>query len=709
MSAHVSSLAGAPPASGPGAEPPAPGMGPTPARHQPQGPQSARRWLAWLTSARGELWSAIVAGVLLAGAWTLSLLGASGDPLHATLVWGSLGIGLVHGARAAWGSLAQRRFDIDVLMLAGALAAAFIGSPGEGALLLFLFTLSGALEELAGDRTRRAVEALHRLMPTEALRLDQATGLWGPVKPELLGVGDRVRVPSGERVPADCTLVLGQTEVDQSSLTGESMPRAVSAADADELFAGSINAGDPIECLVRKPAGESSLRRVLDLVTVAQSQREPAQRLIDRLSQPYSVGVAAAAGLAFVGFWLIGARPPGEALSTAIFLLIVASPCALIIATPTATLAGISRGARCGVLFKGGLAAARLAGLRAVAFDKTGTLTIGRPRVVEVHPVAWSDADRLLAVAAALEAHSSHPIAAAVAEAAAARRVTPAQAADVRQVAGRGMTGTIGAAEARLGSLAHAEELVPVCLRARVRQSLERVRARGRIAVVCAHDGQAGVLILEDAVRPGAECLVERLHAAGVRPVVMLTGDHADTARRVAGQLGLDRFHAELLPEDKLGHVRQLRADLGRGARGVGVIGDGVNDAPALAAADVSIAIGSIGSDAALESADIVLLSDDLSAVPWALGLARRIRRTIALNLGFALGAIVLMAAGAMVAAALGISLPLWAGVVGHEGGTLLVVGHSLLLLAYPGVPLCARTKPRSGVELRLMGKPLAA
>ncbi|MFT3683314.1 MAG: HAD-IC family P-type ATPase [Phycisphaerales bacterium] len=307
-----------------------------------------------------------------------------------------------------------------------------------------------------------------------------------------------------------------------------------------------------------------------------------------------------------------------SAMYTAIGLLIVVSPCALVLATPTATLAGISRGARGGVLFKGGKAVERLARLSAVAFDKTGTLTIGRPVVRRITVMGdHADERSLLAVARGLEQTSTHPISHAVIEAAKERGVEAAAAADVKYDAGRGVRGMVSGVEARMGSLQFVQPIVSADIYQRIVQMLEGLQGRGLIGNVCAFDGKAAVFLLADAVRPGAECLVERLHLLGVRPVVMLTGDNKQTGAAVGRQLGLDEVHAEQLPADKVNHVHRLKG----AGKAVGVIGDGVNDAPALAAADVSIAIGSIGSDAALESADIVLLSDDLSAVPWAVAL----------------------------------------------------------------------------------------
>jgi Zn2+/Cd2+-exporting ATPase len=645
----------------------------------------------WLLTPKGELTGALVAGALLVLGFVLErgVFGAGGAQVAGrVMVWSSLGIGLVYGGRAAWAALAAKKFDIDVLMVVGAVLAAYLNAPAEGSLLLFLFTLSGALEDLAMQRTTRAVEALGKLMPTAAMKLEGAA--WVAVPPESLVPGDRVRIPAGEVIPVDARLVLGSTAVNQATLTGESMPREVVVGD--ELFAGTMNVGNPIEAVVLRPASQSSLAKIINLVTQAQSQREPVQRLIDRVSQPYALGVVGVSVLVFVVWWLALGEPAHSALYTAITLLIVASPCALIISTPTATLAAISRAARGGVLFKGGQSIERLARLGAVAFDKTGTLTIGRPRVMQVHPVAWSDGKHLLALAAGLESHSTHPIAEAIVEVARQRGIEPSAVEQVTNTTGRGLSGVFEGKEVRLGSLHHVEELIPVCLRARVRELMDLVQHRGQIAVVCGYDQSAAVFMLADAVRPGAECLTQRLHEMGVSPVVMLTGDNEKTAEKIATSLKLDRFHAQLLPQNKVEHVQLLKGELKASRKrlsAVGVIGDGVNDAPALAAADVSIGIGSIGSDAALESADIVLLADDLAVVPWAVGLARRARRTIAINLCFALGAIAVMAVAVLAGHWAGYVMPLWVGVLGHEGGTLLVVGHSLLLLAYGGVPVC--------------------
>jgi Cd2+/Zn2+-exporting ATPase len=649
----------------------------------------------------------ILAGILLGLGVLVGRI--THEPWTQWLVWGSLAIGFVYGGIAALEALRLRKVDIDVLMVVGAGLAAAAGAPAEGALLLFLFVLAGALEELAAQRTRREVEALHSLMPTQAdvWRNDQ----WTQADPMSLAVGERIKIKPGQRVPADAVLTSGHTEMDQSAMTGESVTRPVKVGD--EIYSGTINADDPIEARVIRVAAESSLQKVLKLVLSAHEQREPVQRAIDRISEPYAKGVLIAS-LTVLLVWHYGlAFAWKDAAYIAITFLIICSPCALIIATPTATLAAIARGAKFGVLFKGGQATEQLACVSAVCFDKTGTLTVGRPRVQALSPVGPSDEQAMLAIAAALEGDSTHPIASAIKAAAAERALAPASLLHVTHTTGRGMSGVLpGDIEVRLGSFRHIEPIIPASLREKTQEILRSIQTQGRIGVVVAmaasnsdpaHPGGALVITLADAVRPGAEILVRELHAIGVRPVRMLTGDNTATAKAVADQLGLDRFDAELLPADKLrivGEMKQAaRAQPVARARfgslpGVAVIGDGVNDAPALAAADVAIAIGSIGSDAALESADIVLMADDLAAVPWAIRLARKTRGIIRANLLFALSVIFLGSLVTLVGSVANFRVPMSVGVLLHEGGTLLVVANSFRLLLVPGFRASSKKTP---------------
>ena len=638
-----------------------------------------------------QLRAGALAGVLL-------LLGAILDTatdltIAPILVWFSLLIGLVYGVQAALAALAERKVDIDVLMVVGAGLAAGIGHPAEGALLLFLFTLSGALEDLAFARTVREIEALHTLMPVEALVWRDQT--WAEVAPESLQVGERIKIRPGERVPTDAGVLEGVSSLDQSTLTGESLPRRV--APGDEIYAGTVNLDSALEATVTRPASESSLQRVLKLVTEAREQREPIQRLIDRMSEPYAWAVLSSSAVVMLVWWLALGRTAAESAYVAITFLIVMSPCALIIATPTATLSAISRGARQGVLFKGGQALERLARINALCFDKTGTLTAGRPSVDRLEPVGWSDPQRLLAVAAALEADSTHPIARAVIDAAARQRVAPAQGVRVTEhAAGQGVKGDMQGEPVAVGTWEFAHACVPVCLRARTREILQSVQQSGAMGAVIGAGGDTGphgaaaVIALRDAVRPAARRLVRELHQLNIRPIRMLTGDNHTTAQHVARQVGIDECFADLLPEDKVRLVREMRTaadnSAGRTPRRVAFVGDGVNDAPALAAADVSIAIGSIGSDAALESADIVLLSDDLACVSWAVALARRARAILRFNIALAMTVIAGMGLATLAQHWTGVEIPMSVGVIAHEGGTLLVVMNSLRLLWPRGV-----------------------
>ncbi|MEC9373975.1 MAG: cation-translocating P-type ATPase, partial [Planctomycetota bacterium] len=612
-------------------------------------------------------------------------------PEAQALVWISLAIGMVYGLRAAIEAIRQLSVDIDVLMVVGAALAAGVGHPEEGALLLCLFVLSGALEARALERTRREVEALHKLMPRVARVL--RAGEWHEIDPHDLVRGDRIRLRPGDVIPVDCELVEGASAVDQSTLTGESMPREVHPGD--ELFAGTVNTSSAIEATVLRPAAESSLQKILNLVIEAREQRQPVQRAIDRLSRPYAISVLLASLLVVLIWWLAFAEPFSSAAYTAITFLIVMSPCALIIATPTVTLSAIARAARAGVLFKGGHAIERLSQVAAVCFDKTGTLTHGKPRIMQVHPVAWSSGPDLLSVAAGLEADSTHPIATAIRDAAKRKGVGACNVQNVQHIPGRGLTGSLHGAEVRLGNIAHTEEHIPTCLRARVREVLDRIQSRGQIGVVVAlagsdaEAGQAAVLVISDPLRENAADMVASLHELGVRHVRMFTGDNTATAAHVAKTVGISEWNAELFPEDKLRLVREMR-DHAREHHhvrrcAVAYIGDGVNDAPALSAADVGLAIGSIGSDAALESADIVLLADDLRAVPWALELARRARAILVFNIIFALTVIVGMAAATLIGSRAGWPVPMSIGVIAHEGGTLFVVVNALRLLGARG------------------------
>ncbi|MBL0926621.1 MAG: cation-translocating P-type ATPase [Phycisphaerales bacterium] len=626
-----------------------------------------------------QLGVAVAAGSFLLVGYTLHEFAREAENPRAhlaadVLMAVSLGFGAIHGVKAAVEALSRWQPNIDVLMVVGAFLAASIGHVSEGALLLFLFTLAQALEHRALARAKDAVSRLHKLMPHEALV--KAGEHWVEVRPEDLKAGQTVLVRPGETVPCDGIVASGRSALDQSALTGESLPRNVS--ERDEVFAGTINQQGVLEVRVTRPVGESSLNRIMQLVIEAQETRQPMQRLIDRLSTPYTLAVFAAAAGALLWFRFGAGKDWSQAVYQSITLLIVASPCALVIATPTATLCGLNRAARAGLLVKGGDSLERLAGVSAVALDKTGTLTTGRIEVTSAAPVDGSNGERLLRIARAVEERSTHPIAAAVVRYCAARNLNPVPVEGITNVPGRGVEASAGGDAVRIGSLEFAGEILDEGRRRQAAALIGGLRDSGAITTVISSGGGALVLGLADTPRPNADRLAEDLRSVGVGRLVMLTGDHKVIAEKMARDLGLTEVHAELLPEGKVAMIREIRSSL-PGGRGLAVIGDGVNDAPALALADVGLAMGGIGADAALESADVIVLHDDLNRVPWSIRLARRVRSVMLGNLAFALSVIVLLALGALLG-----YVPMGLGVLGHEGSTLVVVAVSLTILAFP-------------------------
>lgn len=638
--------------------------------HDQNDDQGQGGWLA-----RSQLPVAIAAGATLAVGFGMHWLAKEESAVSLVglvLIWISLGLGSIHGLHAAWESLREFKPDIDVLMVVGAYLAAGIGHPEEGALLLFLFTLAGALEHRALERTREAVARLTKLMPSSALRREGEE--WVSVPPEELAADDVILVRPGSTIPADAVVLEGRSSVDQSTITGESLPREVQPGD--DVYTGTMNQNGAIEARVTRPAGESSLARILALVTEAQAKRRPVQRVIDRFSMPYTLIVFSLAILALLLFYFAADYTFNNALYRAITLLVVASPCALVLSTPTATLCGLSRAARDGVLIKGGDALERLSRVRTVAFDKTGTLTRGQIDAIHIHPVAAFDEATLLSLAYGLERTSTHPIAAALVRLAQSHELEPFEVESIQNVPGRGVEGVYDGSPVRIGSYAFCEPLIMECFRKHTHDMAQRILDGGAIAVVIAHESGSAVVALADEPRQGARDLDEQLRAVGVHQTAMLTGDDRRVAARLAERLGIENVHAELLPEDKVAHIEQLRRDQPPG-HSLAVVGDGVNDAPALAVADVGLAMGHIGADAALETADVILLHDDIDRVPWSIHLARKVKRTIIVNLTFAT-----LVIAVLVVLAMG-DLTLSLGVLGHEGSTLVVIANSLRLLMH--------------------------
>lgn len=574
--------------------------------------------------------------------------------------------GGVPAAIEAFGSLSRGKLDIDLLMVLAALAAAAVGEPRDGAILLFLFSLAGTLEDYAMGNTKRAVTSLMQLRPDTAnLRTNGETRTVGVGE---LRLGDVVVVKPGERMPIDGEIISGQTAVDQSPITGESVP--VDKGVDDTVFAGTVNGHGALEVKVTKLASESTLARMVDLVTEAQEQRAPSQRFSDWFGARYTVFVVVGTLVALGVFLLVG-FPSSEAFYKAATLLVVASPCAIVISVPAAVLSALAAAARGGVLFKGGAALEDFGNAKVVALDKTGTLTEGRMKVTDIVAVEGTR-DEVLATLASLEANSEHPIAKSILSEARRIKVGLQEANDVTALPGKGVRGQLSGQTFWAGNRKLAE-VQGVTITPEVELQMKRLETEAKTTLLLGSDQVLGLVGIADTVRPSAQATLNQLRALGIERIVMLTGDHADVAQAVGAHLGFDPddIHADLLPEDKVHLVQELSE-----GQAVAYIGDGVNDAAALATAGVGVAMGTAGSDVALEAADVALLSDDLSKLPQTYALAQRANRVIQQNLAFALGIMVVM-----VVLTLFWHLPLPLGVIGHEGGTLLVVANGLRLL----------------------------
>ncbi|MBR9989207.1 MAG: heavy metal translocating P-type ATPase [Gemmatimonadetes bacterium] len=622
---------------------------------------------------------ALVAGVLI------------GWASEAVQQWRWLPFGIAYavgGWRIAldgWADLKHARLNIDFLMGAAAVGAALVGAPLEGVILIFLFSLSKALEAYAMGRTRHAIARLMDLRPAEATLSDEEGRDIGRVPVDDLQPGQLILVRPGERVAADGRVRSGRTEIDQSAITGESVP--VRKAAGDDVYAATINQGGSLVVEVTKLAGETMLAKIVRLVEEAREERAPAQHFIDRFAHPYTLAVVGATILAATLPPLLWDATWGDAFYRAMTLLVVASPCALVISTPSAILSGIANGARHGILFKGG-AYLDLAGtIDTIAFDKTGTLTVGRPRVVDVvtraelglpplsPPSPASSApngDELLRMAGAVEQTSEHHLARAVADELHERGITPPQVHDFQSFPGEGVHGTVEGASVWVGNASMAAQR-NVRIGPLIQGWTAEQTSHGRSVVYVGVDGNLyGAVSFGDELKPGVAASVRHLKYEGIRWITILSGDHPDAVRAIAAEIGADEVKAGLLPHEKVEAVRQLVAS----AKGVAMVGDGVNDAPAMASATIGIAMGAIGTDVAIETADVVLMSDDIEKIDYVIHLGKRARRVVRQNVYFSIGWMLLL-----VVLALTIGLPLPLAVVGHEGSTLLVAANGLRLL----------------------------
>ena len=628
-------------------------------------PQKGMR--SWLGDHR-KLITSLLAGTLLLAGW-LSERAAGMPPLISLALYA--GAYVSGGLGSAWHglqSLRYRHFNTDLLMSIAALGAAALGEYAEGALLLFLFSLGHALEDRALERARSAVKALAELSPRMATKRDGVRELQVPV--EELRIGDLVVVKPGERIPVDGEVLEGQSAVDQSPVTGESIP--IPKGPADAVFAGCLNGEGALVVEATRLAKDSTLARIMALAERAQVQKSPTQRTAERFMRVFIPAVLLADILLIVVPPIFGV-PFRTSFLRAMTLLVAASPCALALGTPAATLAGIARAAQGGVLVKGGVHLESLGTLGAIAFDKTGTLTSGEPTVSEVIALGGAERENVLKLAATLEAQADHPLGRAIV------RYTDELALDrpaVRNVTaypGQGLKGDWEGEEVLVGNSALFEAhgwTVPETARAQ----LEAFATQGKTSVLVGVAGALiGVVSIADPLRPEAEQVIQELQALGVPRTVMLTGDNDRVAASVGHRLGLTDVRAELMPEDKLQAVDHLV----QSGIPVAMVGDGVNDAPALAMATVGVALGGAGSDAALEAADVALMADELSRLPFAVRLSRLTVQVIRQNLGISLGVMILLA-GLALSGAAGIG----GAILIHEGSTLLVAFNALRLLS---------------------------
>lgn len=568
----------------------------------------------------------------------------------------------------AWVALKRLSPDMNLLMTVAVIGAMGIQEWFEASTVAFLFALSHLLESWSVGRARRAIAALMSLAPPIA-RLKREDGREVEVAPEEVRVGALFVVKPGERVPLDGRVVRGISEVNQAPITGESLP--VSKNPGDPVFAGTINGDGALDIECTKPAGDTTLAHIIRLVGEAQSKRAPSEQWVERFARIYTPSVMGLAVSVLLIPPLLLGEPWVEWLYRALVLLVIACPCALVISTPVSTVAALAASARNGVLIKGGLYIEAPAHLTAMAFDKTGTLTEGRMAVVEVVPLSGHNEAELLERVAALEARTDHPLARAIVAYAQERGVTIRPAEEVQILQGKGAIGQFNGKTYWVGSHRYLEERGQES--GDIHRQLESLSQAGRTVIVVGDETHVcGFIALADAVRPEAVETIRALREAGIEHLIMLTGDNAATAQRIARETGVDEVRAELLPADKVAAVESLVSRYDQ----VAMVGDGVNDAPAMARASLGIAMGAVGSDAAIETADIALMSDDLAKLPWLIRHSRRTLTVIRQNIAFSLGAKAVFVALTFLGLA-----SLWAAIAADMGVSLLVIFNGLRLL----------------------------
>ena len=624
-----------------------------------------------------RLYTTALSGALLLIAYLLDINDAADGRLITALFIAGMAFGAYLTVRRGISALFARTVDMNVLMTIAIVGASIIQQWHEAASVAFLFSVSNLLESYTMEKTRRSIRDLMNIAPRDALVRRDGREQRLPV--EELQLDDVVIIKPGEKIAVDGIVLEGTSSVNQAPITGESVP--VEKSTGDEVYAGTLNELGALEVRVTRLAADSTLARITHLVEEAQAQRAPSQAFIDRFAKYYTPAVLGLAVLVavipplFDGDWSVW-------FYRALAMVVIACPCALVISTPVTIVAAIGNAARFGVLIKGGAFLEAAGGLRAIAFDKTGTLTRGRPEVTDVIPLNGVAEPELLARAAAAEQRSGHPLAAAILHHARMEGIDVPAAADSTALPGRGATAVVNGRTIYIGNpQLFAEHNIPT---APADAALAALQAEGKTAMLVGeNDRVIGIIAAADRLRRESRATVEALHAAGVRHVVMLTGDHPETARHIAAQVGVDEYRADLLPVDKVGAIRELLRREGA----VGMVGDGINDAPALAGATVGIAMGIAGTDTAMETADITLMADDLSGLPFLVRVSRKALAVIRQNVAFAI-AIKLIA---IVLAIFG-ELTLWMAVIADMGASLLVTLNGLRLMSERPRPLVAET-----------------
>ena len=572
--------------------------------------------------------------------------------------------GIPAGREALHSLFVEKKLDVDLLMVLAALGAATIGQAADGAILLFLFSLSNTLQDWAMGRTKRAIEALMDLNPEGATVRRNGVEKWCQLGE--IQIGDLLVIKPGERVAADARVVRGNTSVDESPITGESRP--IDKAPGAELASGTVNLNGSVEAEVVRPAGDSTLARLVALMEDAQTQKSRTETLSERWESPYATLVLISVPLVYAGLHYLAGLNVDQSWYRAMTFMVVASPCAVVISTPAVMLSAMAAAARAGVLFKSSAALDALANVNTIAFDKTGTLT--QAKMTLSHTYA-DDEREALALAAGLEAHSEHPIAQAIVQAAQAQGVQAVAVQDAQAIPGHGIEARLSSGELAWAGNLRLAQRENAALTPAQQEALDTLSREGSSTVIVGVGPRVvGVMGVADALRPGIGEAMREIRAAGVAHPVMLTGDKREVAETVAKEVGLSEYRAELLPEDKLRIIGELPGP-------VAMVGDGVNDAPALARADLGVAVAS-GTDVAIESADVVLMQNDMSKLAGAVRLAKDANRTVRFNLLFAFGIILIVAPLAIMG-----RVPLPLGVVAHEGGTVFVVFMGLRLLRH--------------------------